>query len=156
MVYVLNVLAEVAPLWVQAHAPTEWVERYGERLEHERLPQGEEERKGYANQAGTDGWRLLAALEEPLPGPAENAASRDDLAPDLVATVRTAGAGGRLAGGACPGGTRAHQLPPTIWMRARAGNAPRSGWDTKSTSPKLVTKMSHSSLRRSRRPMLAS
>ena len=39
MVYVLNVLSEVAPDWVRAHVPVEWVERYGERLEHERLPQ---------------------------------------------------------------------------------------------------------------------
>jgi transposase len=37
MVYVLNVLSEVAPDWVLAHVPVEWVERYGERLEHERL-----------------------------------------------------------------------------------------------------------------------
>jgi transposase len=37
MVYVLNVLAEVAPEWVRAYVPAEWVERYGERLEHERL-----------------------------------------------------------------------------------------------------------------------
>lgn len=65
MVYVLNVLAEVAPDWVCAHVPTEWVERYGERLEHERLPQGEEERKQYAHQVGTDGWVLLAALDGP-------------------------------------------------------------------------------------------
>ncbi len=37
MVYVLNVLSEVAPEWVRAYVPAEWVERYGERLEHERL-----------------------------------------------------------------------------------------------------------------------
>ena len=65
MVYVLNVLAEVAPDWVHAWVPTDWVEHYGERLEHERLPQGEEERKQYANQVGADGWRLLAALDGP-------------------------------------------------------------------------------------------
>ncbi len=63
MVYVLNVLSEVAPDWVRAHVPVEWVERYGERLEHERLPKEEEERKQYANQVGTDGWMLLDALE---------------------------------------------------------------------------------------------
>jgi hypothetical protein len=45
--------------------PTEWVERYGERLEHERLPKEEEERKQYANQVGTDGWMLLDALQAP-------------------------------------------------------------------------------------------
>src|SRR5258708_5988109 len=63
MVYVLNVLSEVAPEWVLAHVPVEWVERYGERLEHERLPKEEEERKQYANQVGADGWMLLAALD---------------------------------------------------------------------------------------------
>jgi transposase len=65
MVYVLNVLSEVAPDWILAHVPAEWVERYGERLEHERLPKEEEERKQYANQVGTDGWMLLDALEAP-------------------------------------------------------------------------------------------
>jgi hypothetical protein len=34
MVYVLNVLSEVAPEWVRTQMPAEWVERYGERLEH--------------------------------------------------------------------------------------------------------------------------
>ncbi len=65
MVYVLNVLAEVAPEWVRAYVPVEWVERYGERLEHERLPKEEEERKHYANQVGADGWTLLHALDAP-------------------------------------------------------------------------------------------
>jgi transposase len=65
MVYVLNVLSEVAPEWVRAHVPVEWVERYGERLEHERLPKEEEERKQYANQVGADGWMLLDALQAP-------------------------------------------------------------------------------------------
>ncbi|MFL5658468.1 MAG: IS1182 family transposase [Ktedonobacteraceae bacterium] len=65
MVYVLNVLSEVAPEWVRAYVPPEWVERYGERLEHERLPKEEEERKQYANQVGVDGWALLDALDAP-------------------------------------------------------------------------------------------
>ncbi|TMC35486.1 MAG: IS1182 family transposase [Chloroflexi bacterium] len=65
MVYVLNVLSEVAPDWILAHVPAEWVERYGERVEHERLPKEEEERKQYANQVGADGWMLLAALQAP-------------------------------------------------------------------------------------------
>ncbi len=65
MVYVLNVLSEVAPEWIRAYVPAEWVERYGERLEHERLPKEEEERKQYANQVGVDGWMLLAALDAP-------------------------------------------------------------------------------------------
>jgi len=65
MVYVLNVLSAIAPEWVRAHVPVEWVERYGERVEHERLPKEEQERKQYANQVGTDGWVLLAALDAP-------------------------------------------------------------------------------------------
>ncbi len=54
---------EVAPDWVRAHVPVEWVERYGQRLEHERLPKEEQERKQYANQVGSDGWLLLTALD---------------------------------------------------------------------------------------------
>jgi transposase len=65
MVYVLNVLAEIAPEWVRAHVPAEWVGRYGERVFHERLPKEGEERKRYANQVGTDGWMLLDALQAP-------------------------------------------------------------------------------------------
>jgi transposase len=65
MVYVLNVLSEVAPDWVLAHVPSQWVERYGQRLEYERLPKEEEERARYANQVGTDGWMVLDALQAP-------------------------------------------------------------------------------------------
>src|SRR5436309_1109433 len=65
MVYVLNVLSEVAPEWVRAYVPPEWVERYGERLSHERLPKEEEERQQYAKQGGEDGWALLDALDAP-------------------------------------------------------------------------------------------
>src|SRR5438132_1351035 len=60
-----HVLSEVAPEWVRTHVPVEWVERYGERLDHERLPKEEQERKQYAHQVGTDGWLLLGALEAP-------------------------------------------------------------------------------------------
>ncbi|MBO0794293.1 MAG: transposase [Ktedonobacteraceae bacterium] len=65
MIYVLNVLSEVAPDWIRTHVPGEWVERYGERLFHERLPQAEEEKERYAHQVGTDGWTLLNALQTP-------------------------------------------------------------------------------------------
>jgi hypothetical protein len=57
--------APVAPEWVRAHVPTEWVEQYGERLEHERLAKEEEERQQYANQVGANGWMLLDALQAP-------------------------------------------------------------------------------------------
>jgi transposase len=49
--------------WVRAYVPAEWVERSGERLEHERLPKEEDERKHSANQVGADGWVLLHALD---------------------------------------------------------------------------------------------
>ena len=65
MVYVLNVLSEVAPDWIRTHVPVEWVERYGQRLEEERLPKEEQERTQYANQVGADGWMLLDALQAP-------------------------------------------------------------------------------------------
>jgi hypothetical protein len=88
MVYVLNVLSEVAPEWVRTHVPVEWVERYGERLYHERLPKEEEERKHYANQVGADGWMLLDTLQTPAtPDPIENAACRHHAAHHLGATV---------------------------------------------------------------------
>jgi transposase len=63
MVSVLNVLSEVAPEWVLTHVPAEWVERYGKRLEEERLPKEGAERQQYANQVGADGWMLLHALQ---------------------------------------------------------------------------------------------
>ncbi len=53
----------VALEWVLAHVPAEWAERYGRRLEEERLPKGTQERQQYANQVGADGWLLLGALQ---------------------------------------------------------------------------------------------
>src|SRR6266566_2697929 len=64
MVYVLNVLSEVAPEWVRAYVPAEWVERYGERLEHERLLKAR--RKSGSTMPikwEPDGWTLLHALD---------------------------------------------------------------------------------------------
>lgn len=57
--------ASVAPEWVCAHVPMDWVERYGERLTHERLPKDEQERKQYANHVGADGRLLLSVVEAP-------------------------------------------------------------------------------------------
>jgi len=111
MVYVLNVLAEVAPEWVRAYVPTEWVERYGERLSHERLPKEEEERKQYANQVGKDGWALLEALDA-----ASTAAWLKSL--PAVMTLRTIWQQqfepleqGAMANGTCFASCRAYQLP---------------------------------------------
>jgi transposase len=63
--HALNVLAEVEPQWLRAHAPVEWVERYAHRVEEYRLPSGKAEREQYANQVGADGWQLLDALDAP-------------------------------------------------------------------------------------------
>jgi transposase len=59
MRYALNSLAEIAPAWLQAHAPAEWFERYGPRFEQARLPQTESERQSLALQIGQDGHQLL-------------------------------------------------------------------------------------------------
>jgi transposase len=70
--HTLNVLAEVAPAWLQAYvgqAHPEWVERYSRRIEEYRLPTGRAARLAYAEVVGADGWDLLSALEAP-PAPA--------------------------------------------------------------------------------------
>ena len=61
----LNALAEMAPDWLCAVAPGEWVERYGRRVESSRLPKGEAARKDLAQQVGQDGFALLEALARP-------------------------------------------------------------------------------------------
>jgi transposase len=66
--HALNVLAEVAPDWLQAYvtqAHPEWVERYDRRIEEYRLPTGAAARQTDAETVGADGWDLLAALEAP-------------------------------------------------------------------------------------------
>lgn len=66
--HALNVLAEVAPDWLQAYVSQthpEWVERYSRRIEEYRLPPGTAARQASAETMGADGWELLAALEAP-------------------------------------------------------------------------------------------
>ena len=83
-----HLLSEVAPDWVRTHVPVEWVERYGERLYHERLPKEEEERKQYAHQVGTDGWLLLSAARGSChPRLDENTARYHHAAHHLGATI---------------------------------------------------------------------
>lgn len=96
MVYVLNVLSEVAPDWVCAHVPAEWVERYGQRLEEERLPKEEQERTQYANQVGADGWDATRCAPGSLHSRlAENASCRDHPPYRVGATVRSTRARGQ-------------------------------------------------------------
>jgi transposase len=65
----LDALAEVAPEWLAAHLPAEWIERYGRRFTNWRLPTRQTERDALAHTIGGDGQALLALLEAP-DGPA--------------------------------------------------------------------------------------
>ena len=62
MRHALNVLALVAPDWLRAHSQSDWLDRYGPRLEDYRLPTGKGERQALAETYGADGLQLLAAL----------------------------------------------------------------------------------------------
>jgi transposase len=59
----LNALAVVAPAWLQAMAPAEWYQRYGERVENFDLPKTEKARNELASVMAADGQKLLVALE---------------------------------------------------------------------------------------------
>lgn len=63
--HALNCLAMVAPEWLLEHSKSEWVDRYGVRLEDSRLPTGEEDRQAWAQSVGQDGSELLSALFDP-------------------------------------------------------------------------------------------
>jgi transposase len=60
--HALNSLAVVAPEWLRAHSPAEWLDRYGRRFDDSRLPAGQAERQAYACHVGVDGHALLAAV----------------------------------------------------------------------------------------------
>ena len=61
----LNALASATPEWLTEHADPEWFERYGRRIEDQRLPKGKEARTGYLRTVGADGMRLLEQLDAP-------------------------------------------------------------------------------------------
>lgn len=61
----LNALASVDPEWLAEHADPEWFERYGRRIEDQRLPKGKEAREEYLRTVGADGIRLLGHLDAP-------------------------------------------------------------------------------------------
>jgi transposase len=61
----LNALSSVDPEWLQEHADPEWFERYGRRVEDQRLPKGKEARTEYLRTVGADGMRLLGQLDAP-------------------------------------------------------------------------------------------
>ncbi|MFI9848735.1 IS5/IS1182 family transposase, partial [Nonomuraea sp. NPDC051941] len=58
----LNALAACEPGWLAAWAPAAWQERYGERVDAYRLPDGEAARTDYLIQVGADGYRLLERI----------------------------------------------------------------------------------------------
>ncbi len=59
----LNALATVAPDWLRTQVSPDWFERYGRRIEEERLPKGREARRAYAAQVGADGQQLLDLVD---------------------------------------------------------------------------------------------
>ena len=59
----LNALAVVVPEWLQALAPAEWYERYGERVENYHLPKTDAARDELASVIAADGQFLLSALD---------------------------------------------------------------------------------------------
>jgi transposase len=61
--HALHSLAVVAPDWRRAHAPSEWFDRYGTRVEHNHLPNMTAARWALAAMIGADGRRLLLAVE---------------------------------------------------------------------------------------------
>ncbi len=65
MRHALNTLAVVAPAWLRAQTPPEWVDRYAARRENNRLPSDEAARHALALRIGADGAALLAALWVP-------------------------------------------------------------------------------------------
>jgi transposase len=63
--HALNVLAIAAPDWLRSWVPADWFDRYGRRLQDDRLPKGKEAREALAEHIGADGRHLLAALDDP-------------------------------------------------------------------------------------------
>jgi transposase len=61
----LNVLATVAPEWLQAWVPSPWFDRYSRRFQDYRLPSEKADRYALAEQIGTDGLELLSRVYEP-------------------------------------------------------------------------------------------
>jgi transposase len=59
--HALDILAEVAPGWLVAHANPEWVKRYHRRSDEGRLPKGKAAQRELADQIGRDGTALLEA-----------------------------------------------------------------------------------------------
>jgi len=65
MRFALNSLAVVAGDWLLEHSDTEWLERYGHRIEEAHLPHHQTERQALAEAIGCDGATLLADIFAP-------------------------------------------------------------------------------------------
>jgi transposase len=61
----LNELAAEVPIWLQSVAPHEWYQRYGRRIEDDRLPKSNAGREAYAQTVGEDGFLLLDLVARP-------------------------------------------------------------------------------------------
>lgn len=60
----LNIVATVAPEWLQQIAPTEWYDRYETRIEESHLPRKKKERTAWVEAVGKDGIYLLTHIYE--------------------------------------------------------------------------------------------
>ena len=60
--HTLITLAVVAPDWLRAHSPAEWLHRYATRFSEYRLPKRGAEREALALIIGTDGFTLLESI----------------------------------------------------------------------------------------------
>lgn len=56
--HALNSLAVVVPIWLRAHVPPEWFDRYGPPFSEWRLPNNETKREALAETIGQDGFDL--------------------------------------------------------------------------------------------------
>lgn len=63
--HALNVLATLAPDWLQSWVPAVWFDRYRQRFAEYRLPPEKPARDALATQIGTDGRHLLGILYDP-------------------------------------------------------------------------------------------
>ena len=61
----LNQLAVEAPDWLRGMVPVEWYQRYGRRIEDQRMPKSKDKKEELAQTIGEDGFRLLDSLAEP-------------------------------------------------------------------------------------------
>lgn len=63
--HVLDLLAQVDPVWLRAQAKVDWFERYSQRLSSFRLPKSDQEQIALAEVIGQDGVHLLRQIYRP-------------------------------------------------------------------------------------------